>query len=326
MSRDCVSMQGDLSDNVYTPYEKYPQIPAASDKYVGSVRFFRQLILLFFFILLLSLAMGFCSLLHRNRLLMEQEAILSNQLAIKEAELKKFQTAGTAQQTAPSFQYQKMYPAMHCFLPDRIAPMRNTVFLTFDDGPSKYTAHCLDILAMYGIKATFFVVGKNIRGNEALLKRMLAEGHTIGIHTYSHVYPQIYSSVNAYINDFHMAYEKVYETTGYKADIFRFPGGTVNLFNRKIFQNIAAEMIRRNFTFYDWNVSAGDADKMATPESVFANITSNITNNKENIVLMHDTSSASCTALEKIILDLKKKGFKFSKLTNNITPVTFYYY
>lgn len=61
------------------------------------------------------------------------------------------------------------------------------IHLTFDDGPSEWTPQILDLLAAHDVKATFFVIGQSIAGNEHILKRVDAEGHTIGNHTWSHV-------------------------------------------------------------------------------------------------------------------------------------------
>ena len=105
------------------------------------------------------------------------------------------------------------------------------------------------------------MVGSNLkseRGQE-ILRRIAEEGHTIGIHTDSHQYRSIYASVEAYLEDFEKVFRKVYEITGVKPEIFRFPGGSVNGYNGAIYQELIAEMMRRGFSYYDWNVSSADA-------------------------------------------------------------------
>ena len=71
------------------------------------------------------------------------------------------------------------------------------MYLTFDDGPSKLTEDVLDVLKEKQVKATFFIVGKNLETEQGkkILKRIVREGHAVGIHTYSHVYNRIYRSV-----------------------------------------------------------------------------------------------------------------------------------
>ena len=75
-------------------------------------------------------------------------------------------------------------------------------FLTFDDGPSSVTPRILDILKQENIKATFFVLGSNVKKNPELVKRMYDEGHFIANHGYSHVYSSIYSSPQAVLDEY----------------------------------------------------------------------------------------------------------------------------
>lgn len=104
-----------------------------------------------------------------------------------------------------------------------------TMYLTFDDGPSEEnTAAVLDILKEYNIQATFFVVGENVRRHPEVARRIVEEGHTIGIHCNRHEYGELYESVDSYLADFREAYDAVYEVTGVEAKLFRFPGGSIN--------------------------------------------------------------------------------------------------
>ena len=84
-------------------------------------------------------------------------------------------------------------------------------------------------------------------------------------------------------------------------------------------------MLRRGYTFFDWDVSAADATKNATSISVLNSIINGVDQDGRNIVLMHDTSEQTLKALERAIIYLKNKGFAFEKLTNEVAPVTFYY-
>ena len=135
----------------------------------------------------------------------------------------------------------------------------NAVYLTFDDGPSARTDEILEILDKYGVKATFFVVGANEEGDLERMQKIVAAGHTLAIHSYSHDYKKIYASVEAYLEDFNQMFCQIYEATGVKPQIFRFPGGSVNSYNVGIHQQLIAEMTRRGFVYFDWNVANGDA-------------------------------------------------------------------
>jgi peptidoglycan/xylan/chitin deacetylase (PgdA/CDA1 family) len=166
---------------------------------------------------------------------------------------------------------------------------RDTVYLTFDDGPSKRTAEILDILKKENIKATFFIIGKEGAKEKELFKRITEEGHTIGIHTYSHVYDNIYDSVENYLEDFYLTYQLIYETTGIKPEVFRFPGGSINKYSAPFYEEIIAEMTRRGFTYYDWNASSGDANANATAVSVYNSSVQSSADKNRVILLMHDS-------------------------------------
>ena len=112
------------------------------------------------------------------------------------------------------------------------------VYLTFDDGPSANTDQILDILDEYGVKATFFVVGKE--GYNDQYRRIVEEGHTLGMHSYSHVYRDIYESVEAYGQDLEKLHTYLYELTGVDSRIVRLPGGSSNTVSKDKIQDIIA--------------------------------------------------------------------------------------
>jgi peptidoglycan/xylan/chitin deacetylase (PgdA/CDA1 family) len=207
------------------------------------------------------------------------------------------------------------------------SPDQKTVYLTFDDGPSKRTSEILDLLDKEGIKATFFIIGKEGAKEKDLLKRMSEEGHTVGIHTYSHIYGSIYSSVESYLDDFNQAFQLIYDTTGVRPRVFRFPGGSINRYSAQDYEEIIAEMTRRGFTYYDWNASSGDANSIATANSVYNNIVQSSEGRDRIILLMHDSISKSYTvaALPNIIEYYKAKGYKFEPITNDVSPIAFNY-
>ena len=205
----------------------------------------------------------------------------------------------------------------------------NTVYLTFDDGPSDNTYSILQYLRDYKIKATFFVVPNRSEYCYTLLKAIAADGHAIGIHTASHKYDEIYASVENYLDDFYDAWNMVYEATGIKCEIFRFPGGSVNDYNAKTRDDIIAEMSRRGFRHYDWSVDSGDAVGASWTQmwnSVPADIGANYDKNFRSFVLMHDTDNTTNTVL--VLGDLLKKFtsdgiYKFDKINNDTQPVQF---
>ena len=232
----------------------------------------------------------------------------------------------TQQASQPESPYADIYPDMMVNAPAESDYVRElgTVYLTFDDGPSDNTYSILSYLEQYNVKATFFVVPNRSEGCYAKLKAIAAAGHSIGVHSASHVYKDIYSSVEAYLDDFHEAWDIIYDATGIKTEIFRFPGGSVNDFNTETRDKIIQEMTRRGFRYYDWNVESGDVDG-ATWTDMYNSIPSDITNCYRSIVLMHDSNSTPNTVLVlgDVLHVLVSDGYKFDKINNDTRPVQF---
>ncbi len=226
--------------------------------------------------------------------------------------------------------YTKLYPDLYAENPPtEFREDKGTIYLTFDDGPSDRTLEVLDILKGYDIKATFFVCGGNDEKSQEIMKRAADEGHTIAIHSISHDYPKIYESVESYLDDFYATYMSVYNATGVKPQIFRFPGGSINNYNRLTYMKIIAEMTRRGFVYYDWNVSGEDAAKGASWESIYNNIINYIPKDGSGraIVLLHDSQNKHDTVnvLTDVIDELLEDGYTFDRLDNTVKPTTFTY-
>ncbi len=232
--------------------------------------------------------------------------------------------AQTPPTVAPDKPYQRLYPALYSKAPSLTAAEKGRVYLTFDDGPSHMTDDILDILKNNDIKATFFLSGKTDKFSKQLVKRIADEDHSIGIHTYTHDYKQVYGSVDAYLEDFNAMYNLIYDETGIKADLFRFPGGSVNGYNQDVYQELIDEMTRRGFTYYDWNVDAKDSFSKATVKSITQNVLHETAQHSRSIVLFHDgISKKTVSALDGIIKALKDDGYVFDKLTNTVKPIVF---
>lgn len=244
-----------------------------------------------------------------------------------ESEADAAETNQTTQQASqPESLYADIYPDMMVNAPAESDYDRELgiVYLTFDDGPSDNTYSILSYLEQYNVKATFFVVPNRSEGCYAKLRAIAAAGHSIGVHSASHVYKDIYSSVEAYLDDFHEAWDIIYDATGIKTEIFRFPGGSVNDFNTETRDKIIQEMTRRGFRYYDWNVESGDVDG-ATWTDMYNSIPSDIANCYRSIVLMHDSNSTPNTVLVlgDVLHALVSDGYKFDKINNDTRPVQF---
>lgn len=194
-------------------------------------------------------------------------------------------------------------------------------YLTFDDGPSDNTNEILDILKENNIKATFFIVGWCVDGREDILKRIADEGHTIGIHTYSHDYEEIYASVDAYTNDFEKAYNVIYDTCGVKPWLFRYPGGSYNNFNKDNADKIISEMDNRGFTYFDWSCATSDATVGSTYDSCMENFKDSLNSDYET-VLMHDSKEVTLEYLQDLIDYAASEGYSFETL-DTADPIHF---
>ena len=198
-----------------------------------------------------------------------------------------------------------------------------TMYLTFDDGPSaENTAAVLDVLKARNIKATFFLVGENVRKNPEVAKRIAAEGHTIGIHCNRHDYEQIYQSTASYLEDFNEAYKTVLEVTGVRVTLFRFPGGSINAYNKTVYQDIIKEMTARGFIYFDWNASLEDALKKSEPEELIANARETALGRKHVVMLAHDIVHSTALCLNDLIDQFPE--YRMEPLTPEVAPVQFH--
>ena len=214
--------------------------------------------------------------------------------------------------------YTSLFPTLYADKYDgEYENSENTVYLTFDDGPSVLTENLLYYLRQENVKATFFVVPERTEYCYSLLREISNAGHTIGIHSASHDYEKIYASVDAFLEDFNEAYEIVLEATGKAPDIYRFPGGSVNDYNEKTRDDIIAEMDRRGFTYFDWNVDSNDAGGAKKAQTVFNNVTAGVSQNRVSVVLQHDIHDFSVDAVEDIIVWGLNNGYSFERLTEN---------
>lgn len=198
---------------------------------------------------------------------------------------------------------------------------QHKVYLTFDDGPSVYTDEILDILREYDVKATFFVVGKEDDVSKAAYKRIVDEGHTLAIHSYSHKYGEIYSSLDDYAYDLERLESLLYEVTGTQCKYVRFPGGSSNKVSKVPMSDIIKYIHAQDMEYFDWNISASDAVNTAlAPEAILANVTNGIDKYETDVILLHDTGNRKSTvdALPMIIENIKaREGYELLPIDEN---------
>ncbi|MEF2112605.1 MULTISPECIES: polysaccharide deacetylase family protein [Clostridium] len=226
--------------------------------------------------------------------------------------------ANSAQKSIQTFN-----PSSTSFKDGGNIPTSKFVYLTFDDGPTYVvTDALLDVLKSEKVKATFFIVGKEIEGKESILKRIYTEGHSIGLHTYSHNFKKIYLSSDKFIDEMEKTSNKIQEITGFTSKIIRFPGGSSKRLNSLTLEKLH----KKNFKIYDWNVDASDG---INPNLSTAQLIKNakIIRGNENtaIILMHCNSNNKNTvkSLPSIIKYYLDSGYEFKAITKD-TPEYYY--
>lgn len=196
----------------------------------------------------------------------------------------------------------------------KVVPAGKIIYLTFDDGPTSYTERLLEILGKYDVKATFFVINSEYID---LLPKIVEEGHSVGIHSVTHNYGQIYASDEAFFDDLLTMQDIIYEKTGVKTYLMRFPGGSSNTasnFTPGLMTRLTQSVQEAGFSYFDWNVDSFDAGGAGSSEAVYKNVISGAKRNDISIVLMHDTYAISVNAVERIILWGLENGYTFLPL------------
>lgn len=237
---------------------------------------------------------------------------LNKQIAIKRA----------ASATAPITQLPS--PPVQS-LPQEIPDLSSkTIYLTFDDGPSSRTPEILKILKDNGVKATFFVINGGKYNH--YMQDIVADGHTIALHSYSHDYAKIYTSDEAYFADLQQISDVVYNQTGVRTQMIRFPGGSSNTKSKKynpgIMTRLTQEVERQGYTYFDWNLSSGDANSNSVAASTIINNCRKVPKSNAVIVLMHDAGAKRTTveALPEVIAYYKAAGCSFAAIDASTPP------
>lgn len=199
------------------------------------------------------------------------------------------------------------------------------VYLTFDDGPNKYTDELLDILKEKNVKATFFVVYNDDESTWHDYKRIIDEGHTLGMHSYTHIYDQVYASKEAFMADVSKLHTFLYEQTGIDCQYYRFPGGSSNTVSNVDIQILISYLNNNGITYFDWNALSGDALTNAmSPEELNETILEYVRTNEGNsIVLMHDlsTSHATVDSIADLVDTLRAEGYEICPIDETTVPI-----
>lgn len=176
----------------------------------------------------------------------------------------------------------------------------NEIALSFDDGPHTMTVAILDLLKNYNVKATFFCIGKNIEAHPEILQRIMAEGHLVGNHSFSHSVVFDFYRTKEIVDELHATDEAIKRLTGKKPRLFRPPYGVTTPSIRRALSITGHQVI-------GWNIRS--LDGVISNENMILNrITTNIS--PGSIILLHDTSLHTVHVLERLLKALREKKYK----------------
>lgn len=192
---------------------------------------------------------------------------------------------------------------------------KKVVYLTFDDAPGgEVTKKTLDILKEENVPATFFIIGNQVKGQEDIILRMKNEGHSIGLHSFTHERSKLYGCSSDFISEMKQVQKALYDVTGENYYILRFPFGTNNSTYR-LTNEMVNSVHSNNFKIYDWTQDTLDG---ANPNSSPDTILNRAISTKDNVVvLMHNAPANKNTsqAIKGIIKYYKSQGYTFEKIT-----------
>jgi peptidoglycan/xylan/chitin deacetylase (PgdA/CDA1 family) len=188
-----------------------------------------------------------------------------------------------------------------------LAEETKKVYLTFDDGPSTVvTGRILDTLKEENVKATFFIVSDRAQTRQETLKRIVAEGHSVGVHSATHEYDKIYASETALLKDVETCATFIRKTTGTKPTLYRFPGGG--------HEEERALIESQGYRVIGWNATCGDEEiPGATADALYRAAVRSSKGKREVVLLCHDSAPRKETAdaLPKIIAYYRENHYTF---------------
>ena len=177
----------------------------------------------------------------------------------------------------------------------------NHISITFDDGPNlDYTPKVLNLLKKYNAKATFFCIGKNIKSNPSLIKKIIDDGHTIGNHTYTHSNLIGFFSKKRILKEIDETNKEIYKITNNNMMFFRPPFGVTNPIIAKAIKETGHKVIGWNIRTYDTIIK--------NPDRIFNRISRKI--NPGSVILLHDKSDTTIKLLEMILIFLRKNNYE----------------
>lgn len=195
------------------------------------------------------------------------------------------------------------------------AVAQKNIAITFDDGPmANFTPALLDILKVENTPATFFLIGKNLAGNENLVKRMMAEGHVIGNHSYSHTYWFSLNKADVIYNDLKKCDDEILQVTGKRPKFFRPPYGVTNPMVAKAIEQGGYTCIGWSIRTYDTNATNADDLLKKSLKNLQAG----------DIILFHDWGAHTIGIISDFIKEARARGFNLVTIDKLLQTEAYY--
>lgn len=198
---------------------------------------------------------------------------------------------------------------------------RKVVYLTFDDGPHPpETERVLDVLREHGARATFFLIGSKVSGNEAVMRRMLEEGHALGLHTYSHAgtFPLLsFDKMLADVNEGKRAVESV---AGKKISLFRPPFGVTNPTISKVVRSLGLQTVGWDVRSFDTMFcKSSEHSCKQSGHDWYVPVVERIMKQVRpgSVILLHDRLDGASDLLALLLDSLAASGYDFTRALSN---------
>ena len=200
---------------------------------------------------------------------------------------------------------------------------RKVAYLTFDD-TGKYTAELLNTLKQHDAKATFFLIGANVKEFPDLVKRENAEGHYVGMHSMTHNFAKLYKN-GEYVNEMKEDQSLIANIIGKSPKLTRPPYGSMPGLN----ESLRNKVVEGGFKVWDWTIDSLDwkYNKMqvdAAAAQIAQNVLTNATKPQE-VILMHDIHPQSVAAVPAILKGLKERVMSLKLIMKSHFPVNFWH-
>jgi len=188
-------------------------------------------------------------------------------------------------------------------------PDENVIYLTFDGGyEAGYTDGILDVLKANKVPAAFFLTGNTIRDNPDLIRRMVADGHIVANHTFSHPNMTKITDINAFHAELQKSEEQFEEITGQKMPkYYRPPEGKYSESNLQMAKELGYKTMFWSLAYVDWNDNA-----QPTKDEAFSKLLPRV--HPGAIILLHNTSETNSVIMEELILKYREMGYEFKSL------------